>query len=143
MLIASGGHNASNWCFHTANEPTPSADARLVKSGGRAPVRRVIPPWELRHLRAWGYARRGAGLVLTTCSLLTLSFCGHDAKTYGWAAAFVALAGLNFAGGFWELMIASLGVLPRLTRTSPPTAQGSELGGACLPSRRGPPISGR
>jgi hypothetical protein len=77
-------------------------DASALRVG----VRRVIPRWEFRHLRSLGYARVGGGLVLTTCSLLTLSFGGDDAKTYRWAVAFLALAGLNFAGGLWELTIA-------------------------------------
>lgn len=77
-------------------------DASALRIG----VRRVIPRWEFRHLRALGFARVGGGLVLTTCSLLTLSFGGDDAKTYGWAVAFLALAAVNFAGGLWELMIA-------------------------------------
>ncbi len=72
----------------------------------RVGVRRVIPRWEFHHLRALGYARVGGGLVLTTCSLLTISFGGRDAKTYGWAVAFLVLAALSFAGGLWELTIA-------------------------------------
>ena len=51
----------------------------------RVGARRVIPRWEFRHLRAPGYVRVGSGLVLTTCSLLTLGLGGDDAKTYGWA----------------------------------------------------------
>lgn len=72
----------------------------------RVGARRVIPRWEFRHLRAPGYVRVGSGLVLTTCSLLTLSLGGDDAKTYEWAVAFLVLAALNVAGGAWELMIA-------------------------------------
>ena len=71
----------------------------------RVGARRVIRGWEFRHLRAPG-VRVGSGLVLTTCSLLTLSLGGDDAKTYGWAVAFLALAALNVAGGAWELTIA-------------------------------------
>ena len=72
----------------------------------RVGARRVNPRWEFRHLRAPGYVRVGSGLVLTTCSLLTLGLGGDDAKTYGWAVAFLALAALNVAGGAWELTIA-------------------------------------
>jgi sugar phosphate permease len=66
----------------------------------------MIPRWEFRHLRVWGGARMAGGVVLTACSVLTLSFGGKDAKTYRWAVAFLAAAALNFAGGLWELAIA-------------------------------------
>jgi hypothetical protein len=72
----------------------------------RTGARRVIPRWEFGHLRALGYARLSGGVVLTTCSLLTLRFGGDDLKTYEWAAAFLVLAALNVAGGLWELTIA-------------------------------------
>ena len=72
----------------------------------RTGVRRVIPRWEFGHLRGLGYARLAGAAVLTTCGLLTLGFGGDDATTYGWAAGFLALAALSFAGGFWELRIA-------------------------------------
>jgi hypothetical protein len=77
-------------------------DAGELRTG----IRRVIPRWEFRHLHTLGRARVGGGLVLTTCGLLTLAFGGDDAKTYGWAAAFLVLAALNLAGGLWELRIA-------------------------------------
>ncbi len=72
----------------------------------RTGARRVIPRREFRHLHAWARARIGGGVVLTACSLLTLFFGGNEAKTYGWALAFLVLAALNFAAGFWELTIA-------------------------------------
>jgi len=71
----------------------------------RTGARRVIPRWEFGHLRALGYARIGAGLVLTACGVLTLAHGGSGAKAYGWAAFFLLLAALNLAGGIWELRI--------------------------------------
>jgi hypothetical protein len=81
---------------------TQSDDRSTLRTGAR----RAIPRREFRHLRAWGSARIGGGVVLTACSVLTLSFGGSEAKTYRWASAFLVLAALNFAGGFWELTIA-------------------------------------
>jgi hypothetical protein len=72
----------------------------------RSGLRRVFPPWEYRHLRAWAAARIGGGAVAAICGVLTLSFGGSDGTTYGWAALFLAGAALAFAAGFWELTIA-------------------------------------
>jgi len=92
-------------------QPNREEAAQMNTQGGdesalRTGARRVISRREFRHLRAWGSARIGGGVVLTGCSLLTLSFGANDAKTYGWAVVFLVLAALNFAGGFWELTIA-------------------------------------
>ena len=76
-------------------------DAMALRTGAR----RLIPRWEFGHLRVLGYARIGGALALTTCGLLTLAFGGSVAKTYGWAAFFLFFAGLNLAGGIWELRI--------------------------------------
>jgi hypothetical protein len=91
---------------------TPGEDEAAMGTHGDEPgglrtgVRRVIPRREFRHLRAWGTARVGGGVVLSACSILTLSFGRHDPKAYRWAGAFLVLAALNVAGGLWELTIA-------------------------------------
>ncbi len=72
----------------------------------RTGMRRLIPPWEYRHLRAVAGARIDGGIVLAVCGVLTLSFGGADWKTYGWAALFLAAAAVAFAAGYWELTIA-------------------------------------
>lgn len=72
----------------------------------RTAMRRLIPPWEYRHLRAFAGARIGGGIVLAICSVLTLSFGGAEGKTYGWAALFLGAAALACAAGYWELTIA-------------------------------------
>lgn len=72
----------------------------------RTGMRRLIPPWEYRHLRAFASARIAAGIVLAVCGLLTLVFGGADGKTYGWAALFLGAAVLACAAGYWELTIA-------------------------------------
>jgi len=83
------------------NAPTDSTPPRR-------PVleRLLIRSWEYRHLRFWAGLRIGSGIALTTCSLLTLTFGGSDAKTYGWAALFLVPAALNFAFGYWQITIA-------------------------------------
>jgi hypothetical protein len=69
-------------------------------------VRRIIPPWEYRHLRAFVRVRIAGGTTLTGLGLLTLAFGGDDAKTYGWTAAFLAAAAANFSFAYWEITIA-------------------------------------
>jgi hypothetical protein len=69
-------------------------------------MRRIIPPWEYRHLRFWARVRLGVGGVLVGLSLVTLSFGGNDAKTYGWALFFLAVAAAHLAFAAWELTIA-------------------------------------
>ncbi|HLK00613.1 MAG TPA: hypothetical protein VKU39_11990 [Streptosporangiaceae bacterium] len=68
--------------------------------------RLLIRSWEYRHLRLWASLRIGGGIALTVCGLLTLTFGGSDAKTYGWAALFLVPAALNFAFGYWQITIA-------------------------------------
>ncbi len=67
----------------------------------RTGMRRVFPPWEYRHLRAWAGARIAGGIVLAGLGALMLAY-----GSYGWAALWLVLAALAFAGGYWELTIA-------------------------------------
>ena len=71
----------------------------------RSGMRRMISPWEYRHLRLWAGVRISGGTVLVGLGVLTLSFGGNDAKTYGWATAFLAAAAANLAFARWELAI--------------------------------------
>ena len=72
----------------------------------RTGMRRLIPPWEYRHLRAFAGAHIGGSIVSAICGVLTLSFGGADGKTYGWAALFLGAAVLACVAGYWELTIA-------------------------------------
>lgn len=83
-----------------------------ITSVSRVGMRRVVPAWEFRHLRVWAGARIGGGAVLTVCGVLTLSFGGHNAKTFGWAAAFLTGAALSFAAGCREWTIDPHGTDP-------------------------------
>jgi hypothetical protein len=67
----------------------------------RTGMRRLIPPWEYRHLRAWAGVRIGAGIVVAVGGVLTLAY-----GSYGWTVFWLVLAALEFAGGYWELTIA-------------------------------------
>jgi hypothetical protein len=71
------------------------------QSPPRAGMRRLINPWEYRHLRFSGATRIIGGSVAATAGVVCLSY---DAD--GWAAFFLALAGLNLAGGYWYITIA-------------------------------------
>jgi len=78
----------------------------------RTGMRRLIPRWEYRHLRACGGTRVAAGLLLGGLGVVTLSFGGSDTKTYGWTAFWLLLGGLDFAFGYWEMTIARPKVTP-------------------------------
>ena len=66
----------------------------------RSGMRRLINPWEYRHLRAFGVTRIAGGSVAGGAG----GVC-HAYGVYGWAAFFLVLAGLNLAGGYWYLSI--------------------------------------
>jgi hypothetical protein len=66
----------------------------------RSGMRRLIAPWEYRHLRAFGVTRIAGGSVAAAAGLVCLSY-----GVYGWAAFFLVLAALNLAGGSWYLTI--------------------------------------
>jgi len=67
----------------------------------RSGPRRLIAPWEYRHLRAFGVTRIAGGSVAAAAGVVCLSY-----GVYGWAAFFLILAALNLAGGYWYLAIA-------------------------------------
>jgi len=82
---------------------------RCPASSSRSGIRRIIPPWEYRHLRASAGVRITGGIVLTGLGIVTLMGGGNDAKTYGWTAAFLVPAAANLAFARWELTIAGSG----------------------------------
>ena len=67
----------------------------------RTGMRRIIPRFEYRHLRGFGLARIAGGSVQAAAGLICLGY-----GVYGWAAFFLILAALNFAGGYWYLTVA-------------------------------------
>jgi hypothetical protein len=72
----------------------------------RTGMRRIFPPWEFRHLRAWAGARIVGGAVLAGLGAVTLVGGSFTTKAIGWAAFFLVLAALAFAAGYWQLAIA-------------------------------------
>jgi hypothetical protein len=54
-------------------------------------MRRLIAPWEYRHLRLWASVRNGAG---------------NDWTTYAWTIALLAAGVGQFLWAYWELTIA-------------------------------------
>lgn len=83
------------------NDPTTFRRLRAWwASPPRRGMRRLIIPWEYRHLRAFGVARVVGGSVAAGAGLVCLPF-----GVYGWAAFFLGLAALNVAGGSWYLTI--------------------------------------
>jgi hypothetical protein len=69
-------------------------------------MRRIISPWEYRHLRFWAGVRIGEGVILVGLGFVTFAFGGNDWKTYGWTMAFLAVATAHLAFARWELAIA-------------------------------------
>ncbi len=94
------------------NAANDNAGAKGVRgwwlSPPRSGMRRLLAPFEYRHLRAFGVTRIAGGFVAAAAAVACLSYAA-----YGWTAFFLAVAVLNLAGGYWELTIA---------RSSPPRA---------------------
>jgi len=67
----------------------------------RSGVRRLIAPWEYRHLRAFAVTRLAGGSVAAAAGSVCLSY-----SAYAWAAFFMVIAALNLVGGYWYLTVA-------------------------------------
>ena len=82
-------------------------------------MRRLIRPWESRHLRAVANVRFAAGGFDLGVGLVLLSLgrsAGTDQerrKCYGWSAWFLLNAGLQFLGGYMDVTV---------DRSAPPRA---------------------
>jgi hypothetical protein len=72
----------------------------------RSGMRRLIAPWEYRHLRAFARVRIAAGIVLAGLGAVTLFGGSFTAKAAGFAALFLAAAAASFLLAAWELAIA-------------------------------------
>jgi hypothetical protein len=74
--------------------------------------RRVIRPWEYRHLHAVANVRFAAGGFQLGVGLVLLSLgrqAGTDRerrKCYGWAAFFLGMSALQFTGGLMDMVAA-------------------------------------
>jgi hypothetical protein len=86
--------------------PAPKGLRGWWASPPRSGMRRIISPWEYRHLRGWARVRITGAVVAGALGLVTLSFGGSDSKTYAWATVFLAIAAANLAFAYWLLSIA-------------------------------------
>ena len=93
--------------MNASNPSTPRDRLRQWwASPPRTGLRRIISPWEYRHLRIGAGLRIGGAVVLTGLGVVTLGFGGSDAKTYAWSLVFLLPAAANLAFAIWELAIA-------------------------------------
>ncbi len=67
----------------------------------RSGMRRLMIPYEYRHLRGFGVTRIAGGSVAAAAGIVCLSY-----GVYAWAAFFLVIAAANIAGGSWYLNIA-------------------------------------
>jgi hypothetical protein len=66
----------------------------------RTGLRRLIVPWEYRHLRAFGVTRIAGGSIAAAAGIVCLGY-----GAYGWAVFFLAIGALNLGGGYWYITI--------------------------------------
>ncbi|MGH3201522.1 MAG: hypothetical protein ACRDOA_05750 [Streptosporangiaceae bacterium] len=66
----------------------------------RTGMRRLIIPWEYRHLRFFGVTRIFGGSVAAAAGVICLAYGVND-----WAGFFLVIGALNLAGGYWYLSI--------------------------------------
>jgi hypothetical protein len=71
----------------------------------RSGMRRIIPPFEYRHLYAMGSVRLAVGTILAGLGVTTLVGGSFTAVAVAWAAFFLVLAVLQFLVGGWYLAI--------------------------------------
>ena len=88
--------------MNAANDNTaPSGLRGWWRNPPRPGLQRLINPWEYRHLRFSGAVRVGGGGIAVAAGLICLFY-----GAWGWAAFFLILGTLNFAGGYWYLTVA-------------------------------------
>jgi hypothetical protein len=94
--------------YAQTDNPIPSSTVTWWRWGTppRSGMRRLIAPWEYRHLRAFARVRIAAGTVLVGLGLVTLIGGSLTAKAVGFAALFLVAAAGSFALAAWELDIA-------------------------------------
>jgi hypothetical protein len=89
--------------MHTPNDSTTPS---------RSGLRRLIVPWEYRHLHAVASARFAAGGFTLGIGVVLISLgnsAGTDRerrKCHRWAAWFLVITALQFSGGFLDMTVA-------------------------------------
>jgi len=88
--------------MHAADDSAPSS---------RAGIRRLISPWEYRHLRVIANVRFAAGGFQLGVGLVLLSLgrkagtAAERRKCYRWAAWFLVMAALQLTGGVLDTTV--------------------------------------
>ena len=87
------------------NAPNDNTAAKGLRGWWLTPQRpglqRLINPIAYRHLRLVGGTHIAGGSAATAAGVVCLLY-----GAYAWAAFFLVIAALNFAGGSWYLTIA-------------------------------------
>ena len=87
------------------NAPNDNTAAKRLRRWWLTPPRpglqRLINPFEYRHLRGFGVTRIAGGSAAAAAGVICLSY-----SVYGWAAFFLVIAALNYAGGYWYISVA-------------------------------------
>jgi hypothetical protein len=78
----------------------------------RSGLRRIIWPFEYRHLRAFLWVRVAAAVVLVGLGVVTLVGGSFTTEAVGWALVFLAGAAVQFAVVAWFLAIIRSGSAP-------------------------------
>jgi hypothetical protein len=88
--------------MNAPNENTPARGVRgWWASPPRSGMRRLINPIAYRHPRGLSRMHLAGGSVATVPGVICLSY-----GAYAWAAFFLAVSALNFAGSYWYITIA-------------------------------------
>jgi hypothetical protein len=88
--------------MNTANDNSGAKGLRgWWLSPPRSGMRRLLAPFEYRHVHVFGVTRLVGGVVAATAGVVCLSYAA-----YWWVAFFLVVGALNLACGYWELTIA-------------------------------------
>lgn len=88
------------------DNPAASPATTQRSTPPRSGMRRLIVPWEYRHLRGCARVHIAAGIVLAALGAVTLFGGSFTAKAVGFAVVFLAVAVGQFLFAAWELAIA-------------------------------------
>jgi hypothetical protein len=93
--------------MHAPNDNTAPKGLRgWWASPPRSGMRRIIIPWEYRHLRGFARVRIATGIVLVGLGAVTLVGGSFTAEAVGWTAFWLVLAAAQFSVAYWFLTIA-------------------------------------
>jgi hypothetical protein len=92
------------------NAPDQNSSPNRLRAWWASPPRsglqRFLAPWEYRHLRGFAMVRLAGAAVLAGLGVVTATFGGNDAATFGWTLGFLVAGAAQVAFASWELSIA-------------------------------------